>query len=157
MYFAIPINLDLYFLIVLSRTVYNMCDNNPAGPEAQKLYQKYKKSIEDYVSTKASWNYIHDCYFFSFFFLVFLIWSSMLQVVPSIQGKKDDVLLHELVKRWNNHKIITRWLFRFFHYLDRHLVPRRNLPSLQETSHLTFYELVSYEYLSIDMLDQLEQ
>ncbi|XP_015071797.1 cullin-1-like isoform X1 [Solanum pennellii] len=99
----------------LYTTVYNMCDNNPAGPEAQKLYQKYKKTIVDYVSTK---------------------------VVPSIQGKKDDVLLHELVKRWNNHKIITRWLFRFFHYLDRHLVPRRNLPSLQETSHLTFYELV---------------
>ncbi|KAH0730541.1 hypothetical protein KY289_001729 [Solanum tuberosum] len=92
-----------------------MCDNNPAGPEAQKLYQQYKKTMEGYVSSK---------------------------VVPSIQGKKDDVLLHELVKRWNNHKIITRWLFKFFHYLDRHLVPRRSLPSLQETSHLTFYELV---------------
>lgn len=99
----------------LYTTVYNMCDNNPAGPEAQKLYQQYKKTMEGYVSSK---------------------------VVPSIQGKKDNVLLHELVKRWNNHKIITRWLFRFFHYLDRHLVPRRSLPSLQETSHLTFYELV---------------
>ncbi|KAH0768491.1 hypothetical protein KY285_004362 [Solanum tuberosum] len=99
----------------LYTTVYNMCDNNPAGPEAQKLYQQYKKTMEGYVSSK---------------------------VVPSIQGMKDGVLLHELVKRWNNHKIITRWLFRFFHYLDRHLVPRRSLPSLQETSHLTFYELV---------------
>ncbi|XP_006342835.2 cullin-1-like [Solanum tuberosum] len=102
----------------LYTTVYNMCDNNPAGPEAQKLYQQYKKTMEGYVSSK---------------------------VVPSIQGKKDDVLLHELVKRWNNHKIITRWLFRFFHYLDRHLVPRRSLPSLQETSHLIFYELVYAE------------
>ncbi|XP_049347673.1 cullin-1-like isoform X2 [Solanum verrucosum] len=102
----------------LYTTVYSMCDNNPAGPEAQKLYQQYKKTMEGYVSSK---------------------------VVPSIQGKKDDVLLHELVKRWNNHKIITRWLFRFFHYLDRYLVPRRSLPSLQETGHLTFYELINRE------------
>lgn len=99
----------------LYTTVYNMCDNNPAGPEAQKLYLQYKKTIEDYISSK---------------------------VVPSVQGKKDDILLHELVKRWNNHKIMTRWLLRFFHYLDRYLVPRRSLPSIQETSHSTFYELV---------------
>ncbi|CAN4091348.1 unnamed protein product [Withania somnifera] len=99
----------------LYTTVYNMCDNNPAGPEAQKLYLQYKKTMEDIVSSK---------------------------IVPAIQGKKDNILLHELVKRWNNHKIMTRWLVRFFHYLDRYLVPRRSLPSLQETSHLTFYELV---------------
>lgn len=99
----------------LYTTVYNMCDKNPAGPEAHKLYLQYKKTMEDYVSSK---------------------------VVPSIQGKKDDILLHELVKRWNNHKIMTWWLVRFFHYLDRYLVPRRSLPSLQETSHLTFYGLV---------------
>ncbi|KAJ8565983.1 hypothetical protein K7X08_008559 [Anisodus acutangulus] len=95
-------------------TVYNMCDNNPAGPEAHKLYLQYKKTMEDYVSSK---------------------------VVPSIRGKKDDILLHGLVKRWNNHKVMTRWLIRFFHYLDRYLVPRRKLPSLQETSCFAFYEL----------------
>lgn len=54
LYFSDLISLDLYFLIVLSRTVYNMCDNNPAGPETHKLYLQYKKTIEDYVSLKAS-------------------------------------------------------------------------------------------------------
>ncbi|XP_016462868.1 cullin-1 isoform X1 [Nicotiana tabacum] len=97
-------------------TVYNMCDkNNRAGPEALKLYSQYKKTMEDYVSSK---------------------------VLPSIQGKEDEMLLHELVKRWNNHKTMTRWLLRFFYYLERYLIPKMRLPSLQETAYLAFYELV---------------
>nr|XP_018633916.2 cullin-1-like isoform X2 [Nicotiana tomentosiformis] len=66
----------------------------------------------------------------------------LFQVLPSIQGKEDEMLLHELVKRWNNHKTMTRWLLRFFYYLERYLIPKMRLPSLQETAYLAFYELV---------------
>lgn len=41
------------------------------------------------------------------------------QVMPSLQEHHDEVLLKELFTRWNNHKLMVRWLSRFFNYLDR--------------------------------------
>ncbi|XP_057420404.1 uncharacterized protein LOC130714519 isoform X6 [Lotus japonicus] len=32
------------------------------------------------------------------------------EVLPSLQGKKDGLLLRELLIRWSNYKIMTRWL-----------------------------------------------
>ncbi|GMP56818.1 hypothetical protein CsSME_00021146 [Camellia sinensis var. sinensis] len=112
--------------------VYNMC-GNPIGPQSQKLYDEYKKSFEDYISSK---------------------------VLPSLRGKKDENLLQELVKRWNNHKVMTYWLSRFFNFLDRCFTANRRLPKLLETSFMTFYELVYGEMNDqvrdavISMIDQ---
>ncbi|KAL3505753.1 hypothetical protein ACH5RR_031135 [Cinchona calisaya] len=99
----------------LYTVAYNICVSNPAGPDQQKLYDQYQKTFEDYISTR---------------------------VVPSLRGKKDEILLKELVKRWNNHKTMTRWLSRFLHFLDRYFISKRRLPTLQGTSHLAFYKLV---------------
>ncbi|XWS53641.1 hypothetical protein CRYUN_Cryun10bG0018200 [Craigia yunnanensis] len=66
-------------------------------------------------------------------------------VLPSLQGKKDEALLQELEKRWSNHKIMTRWLCRFFHYLDRYFVVARKVPPLQEVGLLSFYNLIDRE------------
>ncbi|KAI3443144.1 uncharacterized protein J3R85_000033 [Psidium guajava] len=41
-------------------------------------------------------------------------------------------MLRELVKRWANHKVMVRWLSRFFIYLDRYFIARRSLPPLNE-------------------------
>jgi len=41
------------------------------------------------------------------------------QVLPSLHEHRDEVLLRELLTRWNNHKVMVRWLSRFFNYLDR--------------------------------------
>ncbi|XP_070024396.1 cullin-1 isoform X3 [Nicotiana sylvestris] len=68
--------------------------------------------------------------------------SGPVRVLPSIQGKEDAILLQELLKRWNNHKTMTWWLLRFFYYLERCLIPKTRLPTIQETSYLVFYELV---------------
>lgn len=43
----------------------------------------------------------------------------MIQVLPGLEGHRDEFLLVELVKRWDNHKIMVRWMARFFNYLDR--------------------------------------
>ncbi|KAL3505754.1 hypothetical protein ACH5RR_031136 [Cinchona calisaya] len=99
----------------LYTVAYNICVSNLAGPDQQKLYDQYQKTFEDYISTR---------------------------VVPSLRGKKDEILLKELVKRWNNHKTMTRWLSRFLHFLDRYFISKRRLPTLQGTSHLAFYKLV---------------
>jgi cullin 1 len=37
----------------------------------------------------------------------------------SLREHRDEVLLKELLVRWGNHKLMVRWLSRFFNYLDR--------------------------------------
>lgn len=43
----------------------------------------------------------------------------ILQVLPALKEEQNEFLLKELHKRWNNHKVMVRWLSRFFNYLDR--------------------------------------
>ncbi|XP_024965574.1 cullin-1-like isoform X2 [Cynara cardunculus var. scolymus] len=54
-------------------------------------------------------------------------------------------MLRELVKRWANHKVMVRWLSRFFHYLDRYFIARRSLPALNEVGLTCFRESVYEE------------
>jgi hypothetical protein len=51
-------------------------------------------------------------------------------------------MLRELVMRWDNHKIMVRWLSRFFNYLDRDFIPRKSLPALSEVGLMCFRDLV---------------
>ncbi|XVE65633.1 hypothetical protein DITRI_Ditri08aG0015900 [Diplodiscus trichospermus] len=95
-------------------TVYNICYSNASG-NCQVLYEKYINIFQDYITNK---------------------------VLPCLEGKKDEALLRELVKRWSNHKIMTRWLSRFFHYLDRYFVAVKSIQSLQEVGLLSFYNLI---------------
>ncbi|KAJ7980248.1 putative Cullin 1 [Quillaja saponaria] len=99
-------------------TVYGMCTAWDDLRNADSLYTQYKKVFEEFITSK---------------------------VLPSLRGKKYDILLQELVRRWSEYKIMTRWLVRFFHYLDRYYLPRTSLPSLEETSFLSFYDLVYRE------------
>ena len=39
--------------------------------------------------------------------------------MPALKDKQGEYLLKELLKRWANHKVMVRWLSRFFNYLDR--------------------------------------
>lgn len=39
--------------------------------------------------------------------------------MPVLRERHDDFLLVELVKRWEHHKIMNKWMFRFFMYLVR--------------------------------------
>ncbi|XP_061349208.1 cullin-1-like [Gastrolobium bilobum] len=96
-------------------TVYELCTDQQHLKNSKKLYDQYKKIFEEYINST---------------------------VLPSLRGKKDENLLRELLRRWSNHKIMTRWLSRFFNYLNRYDIPRWELPSLLETSFLSFYDLV---------------
>lgn len=68
--------------------------------------------------------------------------SLTLQVMPSLREKHDEFMLRELVKRWENHKVMVRWLSRFFYYLDRYFIVRRSLPPLNEVGLTCFRDLV---------------
>ena len=50
------------------------------------------------------------------------------QVLPSLRDLRDETLLRELHKRWQNHNIMIRWLSRFFNYLAGHPAGTRCSP-----------------------------
>eukprot|EP00257_Ricinus_communis_P015382 XP_015573284.1 cullin-1 isoform X2 [Ricinus communis] len=95
--------------------IYNLSVANPLGDYSKELYYKYKEIFEDHITSK---------------------------VLPSLREKRDQDLLQELVNRWADYKIMTRWLSRFFHFLDRYFIPTKKLPSLQETSFTAFHNSV---------------
>ncbi|PKI41795.1 hypothetical protein CRG98_037795 [Punica granatum] len=104
--------------MMLYTTIYNMCTQKPPHDYSQQLYDKYKESFEEYIFST---------------------------VMPSLREKHDEFMLRELVKRWANHKVMVRWLSRFFHYLDRYFIARRSLPPLSEVGLSCFRDLVYHE------------
>ncbi|KDP42559.1 hypothetical protein JCGZ_24333 [Jatropha curcas] len=104
--------------MMLYTTIYNMCTQKPPHDYSQQLYDKYREAFEEYIHST---------------------------VLPSIREKHDEFMLRELVKRWSNHKIMVRWLSRFFHYLDRYFIARRSLPALNEVGLTCFRSLVYKE------------
>ncbi|PPD75826.1 hypothetical protein GOBAR_DD27254 [Gossypium barbadense] len=99
-------------------TIYNMCTQKPPYDYSQQLYDKYREAFEEYITST---------------------------VLPSLREKHDEFMLRELVKRWGNHKVMVRWLSRFFHYLDRYFIARRSLPALNEVGLTCFRDLVYQE------------
>ncbi|PPR98488.1 hypothetical protein GOBAR_AA22188 [Gossypium barbadense] len=104
--------------MMLYTTIYNMCTQKPPYDYSQQLYDKYREAFEEYITST---------------------------VLPSLREKHDEFMLRELVKRWGNHKVMVRWLSRFFHYLDRYFIARRSLPALNEVGLTCFCDLVYQE------------
>jgi cullin 1 len=113
--------------MMLYTTIYNMCTQKPPNDYSQPLYDKYKEAFEEYIVST---------------------------VLPSLREKHDEFMLRELVKRWGNHKLMVRWLSRFFHYLDRYFIARRSLPPLNEVGLACFRDLV-YKELHGKMRDAI--
>ncbi|KAH0767967.1 hypothetical protein KY285_003838 [Solanum tuberosum] len=99
-------------------TIYNMCTQRPPHDYSQQLYDKYREPFEEYFTTT---------------------------VLPSLREKHDEFMLRELVKRWSNHKVMVKWLSRFFHYLDCYFIARRSLPGLNEVGLTCFRDQVYQE------------
>jgi cullin 1 len=104
--------------IMLYTTIYNMCTQKPPQDYSQQLYDRYRESFEEYINS---------------------------MVLPALREKHDEFMLRELVMRWDNHKIMVRWLSRFFNYLDRYFIARRSLPALSEVGLMCFRDLVYAE------------
>ncbi|KAF7825376.1 Cullin-1 [Senna tora] len=101
--------------IMLYTTIYNMCNKKPPNECSQQLYDKYKDVLDEYIKST---------------------------VLPCIKEKHGEFMVRELVQRWGNHKVLVRWLSRFFYYLDRYFVARRSLPSLNAVGFTCFRDLV---------------
>lgn len=113
--------------INLYTTVYNMSTQRPPNDYGLELYDKYKETCEEYILSK---------------------------VLPSLGEKKDGLLLRELFRKWSDYIVMTRRLSKLFCYLERRDIPRYKLPSLEETSFISFYHLV-YEEMNKEILDAI--
>ncbi|KAF6139115.1 hypothetical protein GIB67_009958 [Kingdonia uniflora] len=114
-----PVQFQTEEYMTLYTTIYNMCTQKPPNDFSQQLYDKYKEAFEDYINAN---------------------------VLPSLREKHDEFMLRELVKRWEDHKVMVRWLSRFFFYLDRYFISRRSLPGLNDVGLLCFRDLVYLEF-----------
>lgn len=104
--------------INLYTTIYNMCTQKPPHDFSQQLYERYREAFNAYITS---------------------------DVLPALREKQGEYMLKELVKRWDNHKIMVRWLSRFFNYLDRYYIQRHNLAQLKDVGMLCFRDLVYSE------------
>ncbi|KMT20271.1 hypothetical protein BVRB_1g002750 [Beta vulgaris subsp. vulgaris] len=111
-----PFNSEEYMM--LYTTIYNMCTQKNPYDYSQQLYDNYRQAFVDYIVST---------------------------VLPALKEKHDEYMLIELVNRWLNHKVMVRWLSRFFHYLDRYFITRRTLPSLNDVGLTCFRDLVYQE------------
>ncbi|KAJ8767678.1 hypothetical protein K2173_018236 [Erythroxylum novogranatense] len=101
--------------IMLYTTVYNLCTHKSFNEYSMRLYDKFKESFEVYIDST---------------------------VLSSLIDKQEEFMLRELAKRWNNHKIMVRWMSRFFNYLDRYFVTKNSLPTLNDAGLTCFRDLV---------------
>ena len=99
----------------LYTTVYTMCTQKPPNNWSENLYQNYCEAIKDYLSSR---------------------------ILPHIKEKHDESMLKELVRRWQNHTLMIRFLSHVFKYLDRFYVKRLSLPELKEVGDQNFHEIV---------------
>ncbi|CAL0320602.1 unnamed protein product [Lupinus luteus] len=111
-----PFSSDEYMM--LYTLIYNMCTQKAPNDYSQQLYEKYREAFVEYIKST---------------------------VLPPLREKHHVFMLKELVQRWSNHKVMVRWLSRFFHYLDRYFVMRRSLPALSEIGYMCFRDLVFME------------
>ena len=95
-----------------------MCTQKPPHDFSQQLYERYREAFNAYITS---------------------------DVLPALREKQGEYMLKELVKRWDNHKIMVRWLSRFFNYLDRYYIQRHNLAQLKDVGMLCFRDLVYSE------------
>ena len=64
---------------------------------------------------------------------------------PALREHHAEFLLKELYKRWGNHKIMVRWLSRFFNYLDRYGAELLRVHALLLCTHAQVKQLACLE------------
>jgi hypothetical protein len=72
------------------RTCYAMCTQKAPHNCADDLYKKYGTMYEEQLQKT---------------------------VLPAIKGKKGEAMLQEFAKRWKNHKLLVRQMWKLFVYL----------------------------------------
>ncbi|MCO5607810.1 hypothetical protein L7F22_062011 [Adiantum nelumboides] len=100
----------------LYTTAYNMCSPKPPYAHSKELYARYREAFYGYINT---------------------------MVLSAIDGgKHSEIMLMELVQRWENHNVMVYWLTRFFNFLECYYIQKQSLPSLYNVANSCFRDLV---------------
>ncbi|KAI3872756.1 hypothetical protein MKX03_028937 [Papaver bracteatum] len=117
----------------LYSTIYSMCRQGSAADYfeeldySKELYERYQGVYNDYLESK---------------------------VLPAIQEKHDDVsMLHEVVKRWENHKLMVKHLSRCFFHLEHFYIPLRELPTLEVVGFNCFRKIIGEGMMKVRVKD----
>lgn len=94
---------------------YDMCTQRAPYNWSEALYERHGHCIEEYLQNA---------------------------VLPAFDKAHNGPLLTELVKRWNNHKIMNDWLEKFFRYLNKYYVKYHSLPLLSKSGKILFKKQV---------------
>lgn len=86
-----------------------MCTQKPPNNWSEHLYNNYCDAVKEYLQAR---------------------------ILTRIKEKHDESMLKELVRRWENHKLLVRFLSHVFKYLDRFYVKRLSLPELAEVRYV---------------------
>ncbi|KAF1333797.1 Cullin protein 1, partial [Globisporangium splendens] len=114
-------------------TCYNMCTQRSPYNFSEQLYERHGSTFDTYLESN---------------------------VLPSLERAHDEFFLQELVKRWQNHKLMNKWMTRFFMYLDRYYVKHHSLPTLDEAGLQSFDRVVFQKVkgrVKFAMLDLIEK
>ena len=96
--------------------IYRMCiQRDPPGALSQGLYTRVSETLAEYLINTA---------------------------IPALDQVRGPFLLKELNRRWQNHKLMVKWVTRTFSYVDRYYVKRYEKPSLEKLGIMAFKEQV---------------
>uniref|UniRef100_A0A0D9ZVC2 Cullin N-terminal domain-containing protein n=1 Tax=Oryza glumipatula TaxID=40148 RepID=A0A0D9ZVC2_9ORYZ len=95
--------------------VYYMCTQKGHTDYPKELYHLCKQALDDHLDSI---------------------------VLPSLNEKHGKFLLAEMLQSWEKHKLMVRWLRRFFDYLDRVYITWKSLHSLEHMGWIGFRDMV---------------
>ena len=73
-------------------------------------------------------------------------------VLPALRHQRSEFLLTELTQRWANHKIMNRWMQKFFMYLDRYYVKHHSMLTL-DVAGLKHFKTLVYSEVKKDVVN----
>ncbi|XP_020102127.1 cullin-1-like isoform X2 [Ananas comosus] len=111
-----PLNSETYVRIYT--TIFTLSTQSHPYNYVNELHDKYKASLEDYITST---------------------------LLPLLREKYDEFLLKELVKQWSNYKLMVQWLSHFFHYVERYRSQKQSASSLTTIGIICFRNLAHRE------------
>lgn len=101
--------------ISVHTTVYQMCIQKSPGPFSRELYERVGEALDKYLETVT---------------------------LPALRELYAEFMLTELVRRWENHKNMVKWIQRIFKYLDRFYVRRLEIANMETVGYTVFLNRV---------------
>ena len=71
------------------------------------------------------------------------------EVLASLKATPSSEILVETQRRWAHHKIMVKWMSKFFMYLDRFYVQHHTVPKLKEVGMNVFKTIIYQNIKSV--------